>query len=238
VGETITYTLAVDNTGNVTLSNVTVTDPLPGLSAIDCGGGSNVIASLAPDDPVVNCTATYAITQADLDAGSVDNTATAAGSPPTGADVSDSADATITAEQNPALTLEKSASPAVYAAVGDVITYTYLVTNSGNLTLDEPVTVSDDKAAATCTPSGDGVLDPGETVTCTATYTITQADLDAGSVTNTASATADGVTSNEDSATVRAQPVGAAPIPTLGHLALLLLGMLMTGIGVLRYRRT
>ena len=43
----------------------------------------------------------------------------------------------MTADQNPALTLVKIATPATYDTVGDVIGYSYtLLTNSGNVTLD------------------------------------------------------------------------------------------------------
>ena len=52
-----------------------------------------------------------------------------------------------------------------------------------------------------------GGLDPGDSITCTATYTITAADITAGSVTNHATAHANGTDSNELQATVTADLV-------------------------------
>ncbi len=74
LGESIAYQFDVENTGDVELTDVTVTDPLSGLSTIDCGDGSNTIAILLPSE-TGDCEATYHITQADLDAGHVINTA-------------------------------------------------------------------------------------------------------------------------------------------------------------------
>jgi hypothetical protein len=70
--------------------------------------------------------------------------------------------------------------------VGDVIGYSFLVTNTGNVTISGPITVADDKATDESCPAGD--LAPGASTTCTASYTITQSDLNTGSVTNVASA--------------------------------------------------
>ena len=94
----------------------------------------------------MTCTATYTITQADLDGGSVTNTAKASAN---GTD-SNTDDETVTAVQTPALSLVKTATPTTYDAVGDVIGYSYLVKNTGNVTLAGPVTVADDKATVTC----------------------------------------------------------------------------------------
>jgi uncharacterized repeat protein (TIGR01451 family) len=106
-----------------------------------------------------------------------------------------------------AVTLVKTATPVTYDSVGDVIGYSYLVTNSGNVRLAGPVTVTDDKATVTCPNVNtvgnlDGFLDPGESFTCTASYSIVQADLNNGTVTNTATASADGTQSNQDQETV------------------------------------
>ncbi len=199
VGDIIHYTLTASNDGNVTLNSVAISDPL--LPALTCTPDQP--ATLAPGDALV-CTGDYTITQADLDAGAVTNTAAASGNGPSGPVSSLPATETVVAAQNRALSLTKEAAPTSYDEVGDVIAYTYTIANSGNVTLNGPFDVSDDKATVVCTQPDDGALSPNETMTCSASYTITQADLDAGAVTNTATATGGGVTSNTASATVTA----------------------------------
>ena len=92
-----------------------------------------------------------------------------------------------------------------YSAAGDVVHYSYKITNSGNVTLAGPFAVTDDK---TTVPTGAGPLAPGAFVTVTATYTITQGDVNAGSVINHAFATTtyagNTVTSNTDTQTATA----------------------------------
>ena len=69
------------------------------------------------------------------------------------------------------------------------VTYSFLTTNSGTLTLSN-VSVTDTGltglSALNCTPAAPATLQPGETQTCTATKTMTQAEADSGAVTNTA----------------------------------------------------
>ena len=106
----------------------------------------------------MNCSATYTITQADLDSGSVVNTATA------DSDETDPVDDTVTvdADQNPALTLDKTSDVATYDKVGVFITYTYVATNTGNVTLNN-VTISDPLpglSALSCVPTQPGTLAP------------------------------------------------------------------------------
>ncbi len=73
-GTAVTYSYAVTDSGNTTLTSVGVTDPMPGLSAISCP-----TTTLAPETSET-CTATYTTTQADVDQGFITNTGTASGS--------------------------------------------------------------------------------------------------------------------------------------------------------------
>ncbi len=171
------------NTGNVTLTSVGVTDPMSGLSTISCGG----VTDLGPGASIT-CTATYTTTQDDVDAGSIHNTGTATGSPRAGPNVSATSSVTIPATQTPAITLVKSASVTSFSAAGTSITYSYLVTNTGNVTLD-PVGVTDPMTGLSSISCPDSTLTPAASETCTATYTTTQADVDQGSITNTGTAT-------------------------------------------------
>jgi hypothetical protein len=86
---------------------------------------------------------------------------------------------------NAALTVIKSAYPTSYDDVGQTITYHYTVTNSGNIDISAPITVTDDKFG-TVSIQNSGILSPGSSITGTSTYKITDADINAGSVTNAA----------------------------------------------------
>jgi hypothetical protein len=188
VGQTLSYTYTVTNTGNVTMTApVTVVDD---TTTVSCP-----TTLLAPTQSL-GCTATYAITQGDIDAGAVINTAFAS----SGTTSSPVASATALAAQDPQLGLTKTPSPTTYDHVGQVITYTYTLTNTANVTLSGPFTVTDDKTTVTCPSTA--TLDPGTSVTCTATYAITQVDLDAGQVINHATGTA----------TFDGNPVHSAPV--------------------------
>lgn len=200
--EPINYTYDVTNTGNVTLNgSVNVTDNL--ISSVNCpavGAGG-----LAPGDELT-CTGLYWTSQSDVDTGSVTNTANAALDGIVSATVSE----TVTASQSATLSLVSEANPRVYNTDGQLISYTFTVTNTGNVTLTEAITVADNRVTdVSCPPLPAEGLAPEEALTCTGTYTITQGDLDVGSVINLATASSGAVTSPQASETVTAEQVRA-----------------------------
>jgi uncharacterized repeat protein (TIGR01451 family) len=92
---------------------------------------------------------------------------------------------TNTLVAKPHLAITKVASEASYSAVGDIINYTIVPTNDGNVTIPS-VTVSDPLVSGlNCTPANGSALLPGESMTCVATHSVTQSDLDAGHFANT-----------------------------------------------------
>ncbi|MDO6590181.1 MULTISPECIES: DUF7507 domain-containing protein [Rhodobacterales] len=215
VGDTITYEITVTNTGNVTITDTVVEDevvePLT-YAAADDADGNSTIDTLAPGDSAV-VTATYTLDQDDIDLGTVTNTAAATGSDPNGDDVMDTSDSadpndgagdddpTVTdIPRTPGMIIEKTASADLDVVEGTILTYTYDVTNMGNVTLED-ITLVDEHVSASgvafldFSPGGNVVdtLLPGEMATLTATYTVTQDDIDAGAdLTNTVTATSTG----------------------------------------------
>jgi uncharacterized repeat protein (TIGR01451 family) len=192
VGEVVTYTFHVTNTGNVTLTNATIKEgAFSGTGTAPTATCPPEAASLAPGASV-DCTATYTVTQADLDAGTaITNTATATGTPPEGVVTPESPPSTATEPitQSPAMTLVKSANTTMFSGPGTVITYSYKVTNTGNVTLTG-VKVIDPMPGLSAVTCPSTTLAPGASVTCAATYTTTQADVAHGSVKNVATASA------------------------------------------------
>jgi large repetitive protein len=189
-GDTLTYTFSVQNTGNVTLQNVVLTDAGLGFSC--------TIANLAPGATATTCadnsplSATRLMTQADINAGGYDNTVniTSNSAAPGGALVNDSDQVTVLGPtQSPSVSMTKTGTPQTFATLGQVVSYEYVVTNTGNITLTAPITVTDNLIpSVTCPAIPAAGIPPTGTLTCTGTYRITQADLDRGSVANTASA--------------------------------------------------
>ena len=205
-GQVLSYEFEVTNTGNTTIDNIVVSDAGPSFGG---AAGTNTMSvmscpmtSLAPGASTT-CTATYVVSQADIDNASGDdslatNIASVTGTPPNLPELPPVLDTLeVPVDPMPMLTVEKTASaPSTVNGdpnlidEGDIITYTYEVTNTGNVELTG-VTVNDAGptfngvlgtgtfSPITCDAT---ILAPGESTTCTATYILTQADIDSAAV--------------------------------------------------------
>ena len=191
VGGVISYSILVENTGKTALTGVNVTDPIAGT--VTCPGG-NPIPLLALNASVT-CSASYTVTAADVVAGSKTNVATATGTAPPNTcaappcTVTGSGTTTVsTPSSAPEIKVVKKASPTTASTIGQIIDYTIVGSNTGNVTLTN-VSISDNKIAAlTCVPAAPATLLVGQTITCTGSYTLTAADAATGSLTNIATA--------------------------------------------------
>ncbi len=122
----------------------------------------------------MTCTGSHTVTQAEMDApsGTLVNTVTVKSSAPDATDTH-----TIPVAKDPKLTVDKTSTTTTVTAAGQVVPYSYVVKNTGNVTLTD-ITVTDDKVATITCPLT--TLTPNQSTTCTGNHTVTQAEIDAG----------------------------------------------------------
>ncbi len=203
-GGDIDYTFTVTNLGNVDITDVLVNDPLIDpinpIPGPDSESGSN--------DGILNVgetwtfTASYTVLQSDIDNGQVDNTAEVIGTV-TGSSSSYSVDdndsETVVLCQNAEISIIKLSDGDTVNCnpyeVNNPINYTFTVTNEGDVDITD-VVVNDpllggDVAGPALGDDGNGILNVGEVWTYNAIYNVTQANIDAGIVSNTATVNGD-----------------------------------------------
>ena len=215
VGDTINYTITVTNTGNVDLTDVKITDTFTGNGTLNTNTLPDgvqyenrvfTIANLPADSDPVTINVSYTAVEADAVTGTIINSAE---SDLDNDKSDDKVTTTVTEADNPAISITKTASvkglelkEGDTVDVGDTITYTLKVENTGNTSFDT-VTVTDtmwtsgkvtqitqkigDTEYLTNLPENgiwtivprvtdDPTFDPDETWTCTYTYTVQDGD--------------------------------------------------------------
>ena len=201
---TLNYTITVVNTGGAPLNNVSPVDVL------SQNGTNTPIALTGPagDTDTNNVldfgetwiyTASHVVTQAQMDdANNLVNTVSVTTNE-TGA-TPQTSQATTTISANPSLVVSKVADRTVNVQAGEIITYTYTVTNNGNQTItDIGLTESHNAAGPVPVPANETIsvdnpplgdssdtgndgnwefLAPGDAVVFTAQYEVRQQDVD------------------------------------------------------------
>lgn len=163
VGQTITYTYRVTNSGNVILTDLTAKDDRLGSVPL-------ATTTLEPKQGAGGIF-TYTVAETDLP-GPLSNTVTVTGSSLSGY-VSAVTSESVTLTYKAGLTATQKASAGT-GAVGETITYTYHLTNTGNVSLTD--------LTATHTQVGNislglTTLAPGQEMTGILTYTLAESDL-------------------------------------------------------------
>ncbi|CAM9249880.1 unnamed protein product, partial [Hapterophycus canaliculatus] len=195
VGETIVYDVESTNTGNVDVAWVTMVNTVQGSGDMSCSDG-------IPDPWVVDslfvCTSIYSITQKDIDAGSTNNSVSLAGYPLSGGVLTETAigSQVLLSRSNistSAITKLVDLDGVRGASAGDIIEYAVEVSNTGTTTLMN-IGLSDkilegqlengfSEASFVCDLLLAGVsLVPGRVISCSATYTVQQKDVNDGFV--------------------------------------------------------
>lgn len=204
-GDTVSFSVVLTNTALGATGTITLSSTLAGATIVCPSSGGNTINSLALNASET-CTVTYTLTQSDFDTngggdGDIDDTVSASFDPGPGVMIISDADQ-VPFTTIGDLTIAKAADDTTGVTLGQVITYTYTVSNDGNLTItninlddvhnsDGPKVIPGGEilatgggvpvSATTADAAQDGVWDalgPGDVVEFVGTHTVTQDDID------------------------------------------------------------
>jgi len=175
-GGTATFNVTVTNSGSVALTDVVTSDP----KAPDC---SKTIGSLS-----VGASYSYICTKTNVTV-AFSNFISVVGRNPSHQDIWANTTVAVTLSTSaPHISISKTLYPTTFASLGQELSYVFVAKNDGNVSLTN-VTITDTKVASlVCNPVQPASLEVSASMTCIGTYTVTQADLDAGSITDTANA--------------------------------------------------
>jgi hypothetical protein len=195
----ITIVKQATNESETAFSFVGTPSPLTNFNLVDDG----TLANTKVFSGIV-AFGTYTVTESSLAGWGLDRASCSIANPSTGTATVKGSVATIVLAEGedvtctfynaplpkPELDLSKTADAESYSAVGDQITYTYVLTNTGNTILGpSQFFIDDDKINGgdpiTCGAAATTLQISG-TVTCTAVYTIASGDLESASLTNSA----------------------------------------------------
>ena len=196
---TLNYTITVINEGNTDLTNIQLTDDLAGSATLSSGdNNSNNILNVGE---VWVYTASYAATQADIDKGIAIENIVKVRTNELPIEKSDSVSTVINFQ--PELSITKVANDTTLVYEGQIVTYTYVVTNVGNVSIKN-VFVADvhngsnslsNLVLQSTNGTDDGIdnlvdsLAPGQNGIWTASYIVSAQDIANGiDIVNTATA--------------------------------------------------
>lgn len=225
VGQKVTYTTTVTNTGNVALSGVALSETH--------GVGATCDTTTVDVGAAAICISTYVVTQYDFDYGVVWNNVSGAAVSPAGSIVELPLEGAASTRQFHAaatLSFVSDAPGNADVVYGQKLTYTVTMTNTGDVTLSLLQHFSQSLSADT-TCQGQ-VLTVGGTLTCTAVHWITDVDVAAGSITNTITIPLVGPADSGVSlgpATLKNKVIAAPVVEEVPVVAAVVQGNMMTG---------
>jgi len=181
VGESINFLLTAINSGNVTLSDVVISDPDESFADCDPVPGTGI----GPGDSM-SCEGSHVVTQADLDAGHFTIAASVTALVPDSSQIEADGSATASAVQSSSLTLVKQAGVEAFHSVGEVIEFSIVASNDGNVSLTEVMVADEQLDSLDCEPDIPADLAPANAITCTGSHAGTEENVMVGSITNIA----------------------------------------------------